>query len=339
MATPSARLLTLLSLLQARRDWPGRALAARLDVSERTVRRDVEHLRELGYRITPIKGPAGGYRLDPGADLPPLLFDDDQAVALAVALRAAAASGARVGEAAERALASVRQVLPDRLRRRIDALDGAAVSPAPAGAPAADPGVLVAVSEAIRAREVLRFDEVGREDAAVPRRIEPFQLLLRGGRWYVVGWDPDRADWRVRRVDRIVPRGHRGGRFLPRDLPGGDVAAYVEGVFRGAGGPGDWPCRGSAVLRVDAAAILPYRSDAVIEQAGEGCARVTAGSWSWTALAVRLLGYDVEPVSAEPAELRVAFAEVAGRAAAIGRAAGGAPDRAAVDRPVGGGRA
>src|SRR3954469_12096483 len=155
----SARLLSLLSLLQARRDWPGAALAERLGISARTVRRDVDRLRELGYPVTAFKGPDGGYRLDAGADPPPLLFDDEQAVALAVALQVAVTSGAGIEEAAARALTTVRQVMPARLRRRIDALQVLAVE-RPAARPdrQVDSGVLMALSAAVHAREVLRFD-------------------------------------------------------------------------------------------------------------------------------------------------------------------------------------
>src|SRR4051812_46537791 len=135
-----ARMLMLLSLLQTRRDWPGRVLAERLEVTPRTVRRDVDRLRALGYRVRAIKGPDGGYRLDAGSELPPLLFDDDQAVALAVALQTAAGSGAGVEEAAARALATVRQVLPARLRHRIDLLRVTTVPPA---TPVVEPAVLL----------------------------------------------------------------------------------------------------------------------------------------------------------------------------------------------------
>ena len=158
MTGTSERLLSLLSLLQARRDWPGQVLAERLDVSPRTVRRDVDRLRELGYPIAATKGPDGGYRLDAGAHLPPLLFDDEQAVALALALQMATADGAAVGEAASRALATVRQVMPSRLRHRIDSLQVTAMRPGGGQTPDVDPAVLVALADTVRAREVLRFD-------------------------------------------------------------------------------------------------------------------------------------------------------------------------------------
>ncbi|MEU0000405.1 MULTISPECIES: helix-turn-helix transcriptional regulator [Streptomyces] len=159
MPKTSARLLSLLSLLQTRRDWPGALLAERLDVSPRTVRRDVDRLRELGYPVVAMKGPDGGYRLDAGTELPPLLFDDEQAVALAVALQIATTTGAGIEEAAARALNTVRQVLPARLRHRVDTLRVTAVDrPAIRPEPQVDSDVLMAIGAAVHGREVLRFD-------------------------------------------------------------------------------------------------------------------------------------------------------------------------------------
>jgi len=157
MTSTTSRLLLLLSLLQSRRDWPGSLLAERLEISHRTVRRDVDRLREMGYRIRAMKGPDGGYRLDAGSELPPLLFDDDQVLALTVALQAATASGAGIEEAAVRALTTIRHVMPQRLRHRIDAIGFTAVR-ARADDSTVAPDVLIAISAAIRAREVLRFD-------------------------------------------------------------------------------------------------------------------------------------------------------------------------------------
>ncbi|MBT2888393.1 WYL domain-containing protein, partial [Streptomyces sp. McG5] len=218
MQKTSARLLALLSLLQARRDWPGALLAERLDVSPRTVRRDIDRLRELGYPIAALKGPDGGYRLGAGTELPPLLFDDDQVVALAVALRTAATTGAGIEEDAVRALATVRQVMPARLRHRIDALQITAVTrPGADLSPQADTEVLLTLSTAIRARETLRFDYRVPDHAPgpstpPPRRAEPHHLVTWGSRWYLVAWDLDREDWRTFRVDRLTPRTPTGPR-------------------------------------------------------------------------------------------------------------------------------
>ncbi|MEU6409051.1 WYL domain-containing protein [Microbispora sp. NPDC046933] len=331
MPKTSARLLALLSLLQTRRNWSGEDLAARLHISARTVRRDVDRLRELGYPITTFKGPDGGYRLDAGSQMPPLLFDDDQAVALAVALQTAAATGAGIEEAAARALNTVRQVMPARLRRRIDTFQVIAVE-RPAARPDAqvDSGVLMALSAAVHAGEVLRFDYAAAsppeaDDEGVltpPRRVEPHHLVTWGGRWYLVAWDLDREDWRTFRADRITPRSPAGPRFTPRELPGGDVAAFVTGRFRGFDGSGDWPCRGEVILGLPAAAVSRYTRDAVVEELGPDRCRLVLGSWSWVGLAAAVGRFDADIEVVGPAELREAFAHLARRYA---KAAGGAP--------------
>lgn len=292
MSGPSARLLALLSLLQVRRDWPGGELAGRLEVSPRTVRRDVDRLRELGYRVDALRGPTGGYRLAAGSDLPPLLFDDDQAVALALALAVAPASGADIAESAARALATVRQVMPSRLRHRIDSV--AAVTTT--GAVQVDPDVLVAVSEAVHRREVLRFDRPLDGSTGPPRRAEPYAVAARHGRWYLLGWDLDRQDWRTYRIDQITPRSRTGTRFTPRQIPGGDPAAFVAARFKGSDRDNSWPCRGSVTVpHEEAAALTPYLpDDALIEAAGPGRCRITLGSWSWTGLAAAFAGFTVD---------------------------------------------
>jgi biotin operon repressor len=312
----SARLLSMLSLLQTRRDWPGSLLAERLDVSERTVRRDVDRLRELGYPVVATKGPEGGYRLEAGAELPPLLFDDDQAVALAVALRTAVATGAGIEEAAARALTTVRQVMPARLRRRIDTLQFTAVE----RQPGVDGDVLMALGAAVHAREVLRFDYP--PEGAPPRRVEPHHLLTWGGRWYLVAWDLDRADWRTFRADRLAPRVPTGPRFTRRELPGGDVATFVAGRFRGAGGSGEWPCRGEVILDRPAAEVSRYAGDGVVEALGPHRCRLLLGSWSWVSLAGSLGRFDADMEVVGPAELTEAFGCLARRYA---KAATGEP--------------
>ncbi|MGW6010076.1 helix-turn-helix transcriptional regulator [Streptomyces sp. NPDC055210] len=319
MPKTSARLLSLLSLLQARRDWPGGLLAERLDISPRTVRRDVDRLRELGYPIVAFKGPDGGYRLDAGTELPPLLFDDEQAVALAVALRIATVSGAGIGEASVRALATVRQVMPARLRRRIDTLQVTAVErPVSRQAPQLDSGVLLTLGATVHACEVLRFDytpaaATAPASPAPPRRVEPHHLVTWGGRWYLVAWDLDREDWRTFRADRITPRIPTGPRFVPRELPGGDVAAFVAARFRGSDGSGDWPCRGEVILAKPASDVAPYVHDGVVEALGPERCRVTLGSWSWVGLAATVGRFDADVEVVGPAELKDAFALLARR--------------------------
>ncbi|MEV6166692.1 WYL domain-containing protein [Streptomyces sp. NPDC051954] len=321
MQKTSARLLSLLSLLQARRDWPGVLLAERLDISPRTVRRDVDRLRELGYPIVAFKGPDGGYRLEAGTELPPLLFDDEQAVALAVALQIAITTGAGIEDAAARALTTVRQVMPARLRRRIDTLQVTAVErPASRSVPQVDSTVLMALSAAVHAREVLRFDYTsspgGGDDGpgvTPPRRVQPHHLVTWGGRWYLVAWDLDREGWRTFRADRITPRIPTGPRFTPRELPGGDVAAFVAGRFRGSDGTDDWPCRGEVILDLPAADVSRHTVDGVVEALGPDRCRLVLGSWSWPALAAGIGRFDAGIEVVGPDELRDAFAELARR--------------------------
>ncbi|NKE63614.1 WYL domain-containing protein [Lentzea sp. PSKA42] len=318
MPKTSARLLALLSLLQARRDWPGMLLAERLEVSPRTVRRDVDRLRELGYPIVTTKGPDGGYRLGAGTQLPPLLFDDDQAVAIAVALQLATTTGAGIEEAAVRALHTVRQVMPARLRHRIGTLQVTAVERPVAAQVGSD--VLMALSAAVHAREVLRFDylsvsrlETDDGPPAPPRRAEPHHLVTAGGRWYLVAWDLDRDDWRTFRADRITPRTPTGPRFTPRELPGGDVTSFVTSRFRGSHGTGDWPCRGEVILHLPASEASPFLRDGVVEALGPDRCRLTLGSWSWPGLAAAIGRFDADIEAVGPAELRAAFAQLAHR--------------------------
>ncbi|ANN18411.1 transcriptional regulator [Amycolatopsis orientalis] len=317
MPKTSARLLSMLSLLQARRDWPGALLAERLDVSPRTVRRDVDRLRELGYPIATIKGPDGGYRLDAGSELPPLLFDDEQAVALAVALQIATTSGAGIEEAAMRALHTVRQVMPSRLRRRIDTLRVTAVeSPANRADPRVDGDVLLTLGAAVHAREILRFDYAG---ASPPRRVEPHHLVTWHGRWYLVAWDRDSEDWRTFRADRITPRTPTGPRFTPRDLPADDVATFVASRFRGSDGSGDWPCRGEVILDLPATTVSHYVRDGVVEELGPDRCRLVLGSWSWAGLAASIGRFDADIEVVGPPELKEAFASLARRYAKAAR--------------------
>lgn len=314
MPKTSARLLALLSFLQARRDWPGAVLADRLAVTPRTVRRDVDRLRELGYPIVATKGPDGGYRLGAGSDLPPLLFDDDQAVALAVALQTAAATVAGIEEAATRALNTVRQVMPARLRHRVDALRVTAVErTGPWSSPQVDPQVLVTLSAAVHARELLRFDYASAEPGAPPRRVQPHHLVTWGGRWYLVAWDLDRDDWRTFRVDRIAPRTPTGPRFAPRDVPGGDVAAFIANRFSGAAGPREWPCRGEVILDRPAAVVSSYAGDAVVEELGPDRCRLVLGAWSWPGLAALIGRFDADIEVVAPPQLKAAFAHLSTR--------------------------
>ncbi|URN18479.1 helix-turn-helix transcriptional regulator, partial [Streptomyces sudanensis] len=203
---PAARLLRLLSLLHTRADWPGPELAGRLGVSTRTVRSDIGRLRGLGYPVSATPGTAGGYRLGPGARLPPLQLDDEEAVAVAIGLRTAAAQTVGgIEETSLRALAKLEQVLPARLRPRVAALAASTV-PLPGNGPAVDAGLLAALAAACRDRRRLRFDYRDHAGNATVRDAEPHRLVSTGRRWYLVAWDVDRDDWRTFRVDRLAPR-------------------------------------------------------------------------------------------------------------------------------------
>ncbi|MEU5583152.1 YafY family protein [Streptomyces huasconensis] len=229
MLETSARLLRLLSLLQAHRDWSGADLADRLGVTPRTVRRDVDRLRELGYPVNASPGTGGGYQLGAGAELPPLLLDDDEAVAVAVGLRTAAGQGIEgIGETSVRALTKLEQVLPGRLRRRVSALNAFTVpllrAPQQQGL---DPALLTELAGVCRDSERLRFDYRDHGGGSTRRAVEPHRLVCTERRWYLVAWDLEREDWRTFRVDRLTPRPPHGPRFAPRTPPADDLAAYV----------------------------------------------------------------------------------------------------------------
>lgn len=222
-------MLRLLSLLQTHRYWPGTELAERLEVSPRTVRRDIDRVRGLGYPVDATPGVAGGYQLAAGASLPPLLLDDEEAVAIAVGLRTSAAGAvAGIEETSLRALAKIVQVLPPRLRRRVDALRAFTVGPAAGAGPTVDAAALTAIAQACRDNERLGFRYTRRDGEEALRLVEPHRLVMLGRRWYLVAWDPGRGDWRSFRVDRMADPHPAGERFDPRDLPAGDAAAFVQ---------------------------------------------------------------------------------------------------------------
>jgi predicted DNA-binding transcriptional regulator YafY len=335
MHKTSSRLLALLSLLQTHRDWSGEDLAERLDITSRTVRRDMDRLRELGYPITTVKGPAGGYRLEAGTTLPPLLFDDGQAVALAVALQTAAA-GTTVAEDASRALATLRQVMPPRLRHHIDLLRTTVVQPPAAhDTPQVGAQVLMDLSRVIHAREELRFDYApspSRSPSANrsrstpadnPRRVQPHHLVTWRHHWYLVAWDLHREDWRTFRVDRIRPRTPTGPRFTPRELPGGDVSTFITSRFRGNDGTTtDWPCQGEVILRLPAADVAPFAQDGIVEELGPRHCRLILGSWSWTGLAAAIGRFDADIEVIGPPQLATAFRDLAARYAHAARTTG-----------------
>jgi predicted DNA-binding transcriptional regulator YafY len=290
----SARLLRLLSLLQTPREWTGAELAGRLSVSTRTVRNDIERLRALGYPVHATRGSIGGYRLAAGASLPPLLLDDEEAVAVAVGLRTAAVgSVAGIEETALRALAKLEQVLPSRLRRRVNTLQTYTVTVGPdRPGPSVTAEVLTAITAACRDHERLRFRYQSHERADSRRDVEPYRLVNWGRRWYLVAWDTERRDWRTFRVDRMQPLIPTGPRFVPRELPDADVARYVSrGVSTAA-----WRYRARVTVHAPAQ-VIAERLPAVmgpVEAIDEHTCAVDTGSDNVELLAVWLgaLGAD-----------------------------------------------
>lgn len=221
-------MLSLLSLLQSRRDWSGGELAERLGVTGRTVRRDIDRLRELGYPIESRPGTAGGYRLTSGRNLPPLLLDDEEAVAVAAGLLTAAGTGVSgIEESSLRALAKLQQVLPARLRSRIAAVGDATVAVPSGGGPPVEAETLAVLAAACRDQELVTFDYRNRQGEATARRVEPHSLVTTHGRWCLVAYDPDRAAWRIFRLDRLVRPAPTHRRFTQRELPAEDAAAYL----------------------------------------------------------------------------------------------------------------
>ena len=307
MANTSTRTLRLLSLLQTQRYWPGDKLAARLEVSARTLRRDIDRLRELGYPVEARRGVDGGYQLAAGAALPPLVVDDEEAVALAVGLQAAAQGPVEgIADSSVRALAKVVQVMPGRLRRRVEALAAMTVpaswdaSPSGGVRLSLDPGVLTTVALACRDAERIRFAYTAADSTQTARYVEPHRLVSLGRRWYLVGYDLDRQDWRSFRLDRLTEPAGSGARFRPRELPAEDAAAFVRAGISSA-----W-----AVHEVEAMVEAP--ADHVRKQIGrwmtveaegpERCRiRMSTDQLEWPLMALGTVGAEFQVVS--PPEL------------------------------------
>jgi predicted DNA-binding transcriptional regulator YafY len=316
VADQTVRVLRLLALLTSARSWRGEDLAARLGVTTRTVRRDVERLRELGYRVDAAPGPAGGYVLGPGTDLPPLLLDEEAAVTVAVALHLAA-SGA-VGsaeEAAVRATSAVEQVLPARLRRRVAALQSATVS-LPAGGPAVDAGLLGVLALACRDGEQLRFSYTDRDGTGSRRHVEPYRLVCAGRRWYLVARDLDRDDWRSFRVDRLAEPLPTGVRSRPVDPP--DAARYVsEGT---AAGPYRWRARVVLQAPADVVAAQVPATAAVVEALDDERCLLLTGADRLEVIVAHVLLLATPFTVLEPPELRERCRMAAGLLAAAASA-------------------
>ncbi len=324
MLETSARLLRLLALLEARRFWTGEALAQELGVTRRTLRRDVDRLRSLGYPVESSGGVAGGYQLGVGAVLPPLLLDDEEAIAIALALRTGA-TGSVVGieEPSLRALAKLERLLPDRLRGRMRAMHRAVVAlPFPGARASAE--VLTALADASRERQRVTFGYTGIRGERTARDVEPHGLVHTGARWYLVAWDRVRDDWRTFRVDRIADVPAAAGAFTPRVVPGGDLADYVSRSVTSA----PYPIRAKVRLhapRARVAAKVPARAVRLVADGPDRCVLEAGGpSLEWVAVYLAALGEELEVI--EPPALVDTLAQLAGRLLRASAAATAAPE-------------
>ena len=311
MLDSSARLLQLLSLLQMRQEWSGDDLATRLNITKRTVRRDVDKLRDLGYPVDSTVGVGGGYRLGAGAEMPPLLLDDQEVLAVALGLNAiSSAAVSDMTEASSGALAKLRQVMPSRLRHRLDALTLDSLPQGPRDTEVAAE-VLSDIATACHRTERLRFDYRRHDGTESRREVEPYRLVRKGSRWYLVSWDPDRDDWRSFRVDRMTVKTPNGARFVPRELPEGGAAAYLARSLGAA--------YRSATARVRIHAPLGVVEKMVDDawgtiEFGDGSScELTIYSTSLTSIARWLHAFDSDFSVLEPAALRAECRAVAER--------------------------
>ncbi|MFG2991961.1 helix-turn-helix transcriptional regulator [Streptomyces sp. NPDC048257] len=312
------RTLELLSLLQAQKEWTGDGLAERLGVSPRTVRRDINRLRELGYPVTATKGPSGSYRLSRGARLPPLIVDDEQAVAIALSLQTAPASVAGMGDATKRALNSIRELLPPHLARRLATFSIEQMENAwELAPPQVDPGLVARLSAAVQERELVRFTyrsiEVDEEDTR-DVLAEPHRLVVWSGRWYMVAYDQQGNSWRTYRLDRIGRIAPTGWRFSRRDLPDGDITRFVQSQPDRGDTPDAWPCWGTVLMECPAALVAKWAPiTASFEAVDERMTRIRMGAWSWTALIGFLVTFSCRFTVESPPELAEAARRVMGR--------------------------
>lgn len=318
MQSPAGRLLALLSLLQSRPRWTAEELAERLDVTERTVRRDVTRLRDLGYPVDAETGPAGGYQLGAGGALPPLLLADDEAVAVAIGLRLAATAGLDGREdAAVAALAKLEQVLPARLREQVAALHGSTVLLGRPPEARTDPDRLLLLAQTCRRQEVLHFAYRDSGGTDTERRVEPFRLVHAERRWYLVAFDRDRDDWRTFRVDRMGGAWTAGHRFVRHEEP--DAAKLVaDGMAIGAyGHVATVVLEASLALAAEEVARTVGVLEAIDDE--RTLLRIAANDLDW--IARFLAGLPCPFVVVDPPELRGALRRVARRVRTMAAAA------------------
>lgn len=307
MLETSARLLRLLALLQAHREWPGPELALRLEVSQRTVRNDIDRLRQLGYPVEATRGSTGGYRLGPGATMPPLLLEDDEAVAIAVSLGRAATGGITgMDDAARRASVKLESVLPSRLRRRVEALRSYSETIASHDAEqGANAETLAILANACRDRETMRIAYTRRDGEASRRFIEPYRMVNWGHRWYLAAFDRDRDDWRTFRIDRIAQVDPTGLRFESRPLPDADLTAYITRNVARAG----WAIRARLILHAPAADMVERLQGAfgIIEPIDDQTCTMICGADSPESMAIGVGFIDVPFTVVEGPELIAAM--------------------------------
>ena len=302
-------MLSLLSLLQTHRYWSGEELSARLEVSGRTLRRDIDRLRDLGYAVDAVRGVRGGYQLRAGGSLPPLLLEDEEAVAIAVGLRTAAAgSVGGLEETSVQALTKVIALMPPRLRRRMDALKTQTEAPGPwPSASTVDADTLTTLAQACRDDEPLQFRYTARGSDPTNRRVEPHRLVSLGRRWYLVAFDRDRQDWRSFRVDRITDPSQSGSRFRPRALPAADALTFVQAGIQ------QMPQRYAVRVRVAADARTVARAVGqwgTVSPIDDGCLlEMNVDSLEWPVMVLAQVGADF--VVESPPELTEAVTRVA----------------------------
>jgi predicted DNA-binding transcriptional regulator YafY len=308
MATTSARTLKLLSIFGVGVTLTAEELATRLGTSVRTVRRDIDTLRELGYEIEAVRGAGGGYRLGRATRLPPVVFDEDQAVATAVALQTAPAILSGIRENSARALATLRQAMPARSRIHAEAFTvSAARNYWEFPAAPIDAEIIHRIGGAIGQQHTVRVDYTG-QDEPVTLMLEPHDLVVWAARWYLVAFEPDANRWRAMRIDRLEPRMPTGRTFDRREVPHGDPVAFVMSTHDRGDTPAQWPCRGSALVALPAPVVARFApGGSTVEHKTDSSCRLTLGAWSWAGLAGLLLTFDADLTGIEPAELRQAL--------------------------------
>lgn len=316
MLETSARLLRLLSLLQTHRDWSGTDLAERLGVSGRTVRRDVDRLRELGYPVDAVQGTAG-YRLAAGSTLPPLLLDDEEALAIAVGLRTTTGGSVTgIEEASLRALTKLEQVMPARLRHRLQSLQRTVVR-VQTPATRVEPDTLIALSDACHRRERLRFDYTNHSGGQSIKEVEPQAVVNFNRHWYLVAWEVTHQDWRTYRIDRLRPRIPTGPRFPPREPPEGDVVTFLSKRLSSA----SWPFRATVTLHRSATELADriWAGMGVLEPIDDHSCLLHVGADSPWALSWMITSIDTDFTVTEPPELVEQIENLARRcASAVG---------------------